>query len=107
MRTNKILSEKIKQFRKALDLTQEEFAAEIGVESQHISAVERGIKGISVEKLMEICKKFNLKMDDLLPTDEIDTSMKEKWIVEIADCLQEMDAVHVGVLRRMICSMKR
>ena len=106
MKTNQMLSERLKHYRKALDMTQEEFAAAIGVESQHISAIERGSKGISVEKLMEICKKFSLKLDDLLPTDECDDTLKEKLIIEIAEHLHTLDVVQVGILKRMIRSLR-
>jgi transcriptional regulator with XRE-family HTH domain len=106
MNINPILSRKIKQYRKAVGMTQEEFAAEIGVEPQHISRIERGSKGISLDKLELICRKFNLTMSELMPTEESDDSLKEKWIGEISAYLMKMDTVQVGILRRMIGSMK-
>jgi transcriptional regulator with XRE-family HTH domain len=106
MKGSLILSETIRQYRKMLNLTQEEFAAEIGVEPQHISAVERGVKGISIDKLMEIRQKFHISMDELLPVDKLDDSVKEKWIKEISDYLRGMDAIQVGVLKRIIEAMR-
>jgi len=106
VKINSPLNETIKQYRKALGMTQEKFATEIGVEPQHISAVERGIKGISIDKLKEIRRKFHISMDDLLPIGEFDDSLKEKWIGEITDYLREMDAIQVGLLKRMIGSMR-
>ncbi|MCL2047404.1 MAG: helix-turn-helix transcriptional regulator [Defluviitaleaceae bacterium] len=102
MKANLLLSQNIKKFRKALAMTQEEFALELGVEAQYISAIERGTRGISLEKLMELCRKYSLKMDDLLPIEDSDGSLKEKWIEDISQCLRDMDVVQVGILRRMI-----
>ncbi|MCL2049563.1 MAG: helix-turn-helix transcriptional regulator [Defluviitaleaceae bacterium] len=106
MKTNQLLSQNIKNFRKSLAMTQEEFALEIGVEAQHISAIERGTRGISLEKLVELCRKYNLKMDDLLSIEASDCSLKEKWIEDILGYLRGMDVVQVGVLRRMFRGMK-
>ena len=107
MKDSLILGETIKQYRKALGMTQEEFASEIGVEPQHISAIERGAKGLSVDKLMEIRRKFQVSIDDLLPADKPDDSLKERWIGEISDYLRAMDAFQVGILRRTIGSVCR
>jgi transcriptional regulator with XRE-family HTH domain len=106
MKDSLILSDTIKQYRKALDLTQEEFASEIGVEPQHISAIERGAKGLSLDKLMEVRRKFQVSIDDLLPEGKPDDSLKEKWIGEIMDHLRAMDAFQVGILKRMIGAMR-
>jgi len=105
MGVNSGISEKIKQYRTAMGMTQEEFASEIGVAALHISCIERGTKGISLEKLIEVCKKLQISMDDLVPVVEFDDSLKEKWIGEIVECLRGMSTVQIGILKRMISSM--
>ena len=102
MNSNMILSERIKYLRKSRNMTQEEFAKEIGIEAQHISCIERGKKGIGIDKLLLICKKFNVNMDVLLPVEPEDDSEKEKLIEEIVEIVRGMDTVQVGVLRKMI-----
>ncbi len=102
MNSTPVLSANIERLRKTLGLTQAEFAEQIGVKSLQISCVERGTKGLSLDRLMEICRKFHVCMDDLLPITEFDESLQEKWIGEIADYLRTVDAMQVGVLRRIL-----
>ena len=106
MNVNSILGETVRQYRRAVDMTQEEFASEIGVEAQHVSAVECGVKKFSVEKLMVIRQKFQLSIDELLPAGEPDEELKEKWINEINGHLRAMDTVQVGIWKRMIATRR-
>ena len=99
-------SKRVKQYRQLYSMTQEEFAAELGVEPLHISNIERGAKGMSLNMMMLMCQRFNINIADLLPTGEDDDSLKDKWIDEINEALRKMDAFQVSLLKRMICSMK-
>lgn len=52
---NKILGKNIKEIRKNLNLTQEEFAEKLNLNPQFISQVETGKVGISVDNVIKIC----------------------------------------------------
>ena len=104
-----ILGQRIKHYRKLNSLTQKELAAEIGVAPQFIASVEQGVKGISVDKLVELCKWFNISMSDILPLDyqrDADTQTKERLIGEIVETLSTWDTARVGLLKTMVCSRR-
>ncbi len=46
---------RIKRIRKERHITQEELAEKAGVGSQHISDIERGLTGMSIGTLIDIC----------------------------------------------------
>jgi transcriptional regulator with XRE-family HTH domain len=100
------LGDKIRQFRKTLGMTQEEFAAELGVEALHISCIERGTRGVTLDRLVDMRGKFNISIDDFLSTADCDGSLKAKWIGEITDALHRMEPLQVCLLKRMVVSMK-
>lgn len=107
MNINSVLSEKIKHCRKTYGMTQEEFAAELGVESLHISNIERGKKGASLELLLNICKRFNVSMSSLMPVeDQQSVGLKAKWIDEIVETLEALELSQIGLIKTMICSLK-
>lgn len=56
---NAILGRNIKNIRKELNLTQEEFAEKLNLNPQFVSQFETGRVGISVENLINICKLAN------------------------------------------------
>lgn len=60
------IGKRIKLIRKERKYTQEYLAEKLNVSTQHISNIERGLNGISIPSLMEICKILNIDSDYIL-----------------------------------------
>lgn len=60
------IGQRIKAVRKERKFTQEYLAERLDVSCQHISDIERGLNGMSVPALMEICKILEIDADYLL-----------------------------------------
>ena len=92
------ISEKLKQFRKARDLTQEQIAAVFNVSPQSVSRWETGATYPDMELLPSIASYFNITVDELLGVDKIKDKERiekitkevdEKWnIGHINDALE-------------------
>lgn len=54
------LGERIKELRKTLNLTQQEFCIRIGLKRNSISLVESGKRNISEQAILSICREFNV-----------------------------------------------
>ncbi len=72
---NRILGENIKNIRKNLNMTQEEFSEKINIGCQSLSKIETGKVGISLETAINICKIANcssvLLFKDIIPLPNI------------------------------------
>jgi len=101
-----IAGERIRQLRKALKMTQEEFACEICIDANHLSRIERGIKGISIDKMVLICERFEVGMDELIPIIHNETSLKEKLINEIHEIIKGMNTLEVATLRKLLGNLE-
>ena len=66
---NNNFSENIKRIRKEHNLSQEQLAEELGVSRQAISKWESGAAYPEMDKIISICKKYNVNIDDLLHND--------------------------------------
>lgn len=55
-----LLKERIKELRKTLDLTLEEFGNKIGVTKTTISRIENGVNSVTNQMLTSICREFNV-----------------------------------------------
>jgi len=62
-------SENLKKIRKDNHLSQEQLADEIGVSRQAISKWESAVAYPETDKIIALCEKFNLNIDDLLHKD--------------------------------------
>jgi len=55
----------LKQLRKAVGLTQEEAAKELGVSHDTISRWESGVTQPTAPQIVDICRVYNCKFDDI------------------------------------------
>ena len=63
---NQILGENIKREREKAGYTQERFSEIIDMTPYNLSAVERGVAGVSLKTLRRICEALKVSADDLL-----------------------------------------
>ena len=62
----KCVGKRIKEYRTAKQLTQEELAESINITPHYLSAIERGVNQVRLEKLVEIINELGCTADDLL-----------------------------------------
>lgn len=106
MSNGEIIGERIKYYRKLRGLTQVELAQELGVAPRYIGNVERGIRGASVDMLVQICKYFKVNMSDLLPVElSEEPSAKEKIIDEIVSACWSMELGQIGIAKKMVYAL--
>lgn len=76
------MNERIKKLRKALDLTQQKFADQLGVKRNTVAQWELGINALTDQTVTSICREFNVNEDwlrngtgdmfiEMSPSDEI------------------------------------
>lgn len=54
------MNQRIKQVRRSLDLTQQEFAVRIGMKQNSIALIESGKRNISNQAILAICREFDV-----------------------------------------------
>ena len=63
------LRDRIKELRKRLGLSQEEFAFKCEMDRTYITSLERGKRNISLENLEKIAKAFNMSLCEFFDFD--------------------------------------
>ncbi|MEK0314861.1 helix-turn-helix domain-containing protein [Cohnella sp. 56] len=66
MYDKKAVGERVRTRRKALDISQEQFAERIGRVPKFCADIERGQTGMSIETMLSICSLLKLSPDQLL-----------------------------------------
>ncbi|MEY8317121.1 helix-turn-helix transcriptional regulator [Oscillospiraceae bacterium 50-58] len=64
--TNVRVGRNIQRLREEHHYTQEELSEKIGVTPNHLSAIERGVSGISLELLEKLCQMLSVTADHIL-----------------------------------------
>lgn len=60
------IGKRITEIRKSMNMNKEQFAKLIGMSGQYLGTVEKGINGLSLDKLVTISKKTNISADYIL-----------------------------------------
>ncbi len=61
------LGNKIRELRKAKGFSQEDFAAEVGLDRTYMGSVERGERNIATLNLIRIAKCLKIEVGELFP----------------------------------------
>ena len=79
-----MLSENLKKIRKDNNLSQEQLAEKLGVSRQSVSKWENGEAYPEMDKVLQLCKMFNLNIDELLNQDikEVNENKQRKIYVD-------------------------
>ena len=78
---------RLRELRMAANLTQEELAAQIGVDKQHISRMERGIKACSIDLLVVLSGTLEVSIDYLVLGERFYGNAKKDQLLTIIDQL--------------------
>lgn len=79
------IGQRIRKYRKAQNLSQEEIAEKIGISVTHMSHIETGNTKLSLPVFVEIAKILQVQTDDLLNDGHNGRRMATDELVEILD----------------------
>lgn len=60
------IGKRIRLIRKNMQISQKDFASSIGMKTQYLSNVEKGLNGLTIEKVVQICNYANISADYLI-----------------------------------------
>lgn len=79
--------ERIREVRKALGLTLEKFGDKLGVKKNTLSALERGVNGLTAQMAKAICREYNVSYDYLIygegdPFDDLPQTVLDELCIQ-------------------------
>lgn len=85
----------IAKHRTERNLTQEEVAERMGIGSEAISRLERGVVELSVAKLMQLADIFDCRMDELLTKSSNRPNDQGQMIAQLLNGLKDKDRAFI------------
>ena len=84
---------RIKHLRKKRNLTQEQLAAALHISTNHLSKIELGKRGISIDLLLDISAALNVSFEYLLKGTVHTSSQMKKLIDHIRELLDRIESL--------------
>ena len=79
---------RIQRVRKLNSMTQQELAIELGIDCQHMSRLERGVRSCSLETLIKLSQVLNMSADYFLTGKESNKDLVKKELFAVMDQLE-------------------
>lgn len=95
------IGQRVRRFRKAYGLSQEQLAEQIGISVTHMSHIETGNTKLSLLVLVALAEKLHVRTDDLLyDTRETGKQTTTSEVAELLDsCTPQQAMILLDVLR--------
>ena len=68
------ISQNIKKYRLINNMTQEELAGKLNLDTQYYSQLERGERNFTIEKIIHLCSIFHIGVEEII---EVETTEPE------------------------------
>ena len=103
------IGQRIRKFRKAHQLSQEELAEKVGISTTHMSHIETGNTKLSLPVLVSLSVALDVRTDDLL-FDSVDTGhndVLEELLSSFSDCSSQQPKVLNDIVKAAKIAMKK
>ena len=97
-----LIGERIRKARKEVNMTQEEFAEEIGVSVGYINQIETGKKCFNLKRFNEIVNIFDKPISYFVEGTE---TPEQSTIKEITDLLYNVNADKLNMIKNVIIAI--
>lgn len=102
------IGQRIRKYRKACNLSQEELAEKVEISIPHLSHIETGNTKLSLPVLVNIAEVLNVKTDDLLYDTPNNTVKLKGEIIDILDSCTSKDlAVISDIIKATKISLEK
>jgi transcriptional regulator with XRE-family HTH domain len=98
--TKQLLGARIKELRKGLGLSQDQFSERIGVDPKHLSRIELGKSFPYMETLEAIARALEVELKDLFDFSHLDTTGMNRQLID--DLLAEADEKQLQQAYRVV-----
>ena len=107
-RALKGMGQRLKKYRLQRNLTQKQVSKMLDIDEQYYGQAERGVKRLSLEKLVVFCFHFQLTLDDVIQI-RMETefpSLKETSIKEITLLLENCSSGQLALIQSLLKNME-
>ena len=96
------ISQNIKKYRLINNMTQEELAGMLNLDTQYYAQLERGERNFTIEKIVRLCSIFHVGIEDIIeiePAESKNTDVLKKRLISE---LEDLSYTQLAVVEKII-----
>ncbi len=87
---NRSISQNIKKYRLLNNMTQEQIAEQLSLDTQYYSQLERGERNFTIEKIAALCSIFHIGIDRIIDIEQETAKNTEELLLKITSHLKPL-----------------
>ncbi len=96
------ISQNIKKYRLINNLTQEELAGKLNLDTQYYAQLERGERNFTIEKIINLCSIFHIGIEEIIEVEASDSQNTDLLLKQLLTELQSLSYTQLSVVKKFI-----
>lgn len=110
---HKSISRNIKKYRLLNNMTQEELAGKLDLDTQYYAQLERGERNFTIEKIIRLCAVFHIGIENIIEMESITETETEspgredtaRLIQNLASKLEKLSPTQLSLVEKFIAEI--
>ncbi|MBO4679025.1 MAG: helix-turn-helix transcriptional regulator [Lachnospiraceae bacterium] len=100
------IADNIRKYRKLNNLTQEQMAYALDLDTQYYSQLEQGRRHFTLERVLDCCEILNVKIENIVPTPSSSKEDTSDLVKSINDKISTFSRKELLLIDKLIGDMK-
>lgn len=96
------ISQNIRKYRLINNMTQEELAGKLNLDTQYYAQLERGERNFTIEKIIHLCSIFHIGIEDIIEIEPSDSKNTDLLIQRLIPELKKISYVQLYAVEKFI-----
>ena len=99
---NNSISQNIKKYRLLNNMTQEQLANLLYIDTQYYAQLERGERNFTIEKIIQICKLFHIGVENIIEIELDEITSQDDYLERLKPQLYNLTHTQFIVLKKFV-----
>ncbi len=100
--TENSISQNIKKYRLLNNMTQEELAGQLDLDTQYYAQLERGERNFTIEKIIRLCSIFHIGIENIIEIEPAKNQNTEQMLEKLFPLLSTLTYSQLTVVEKFI-----
>lgn len=96
------ISQNIKKYRLINNMTQEELAGKLNLDTQYYAQLERGERNFTIEKIIHLCSIFHIGIEEIIEVETTEPENTDILTKRLVSELENLSFTQLSVVEKFI-----
>lgn len=96
------ISQNIKKYRLINNMTQEELAGKLNLDTQYYAQLERGERNFTIEKIIQLCSIFHIGIDEIIEIETTESENTDILMKRLTSELKNLSYTQLAIIEKFV-----